>query len=575
MTQRPPDTPAEEPDGGNLQDWLRGGPKQVNQTGLINNNGSGQEEQNICSTLSLLCERYGMHTAFYLPDVARDCKVTYSEFFRGVCAGAAWLRQTGVKAGHRILICLDNSVDTMIVAFACMYLDATPAIVGTRLKISEIEHMISDVGPTIIVTISKYRALIEGASVSIREVKVISCQLGGEDSCSAGERLPTIEILCSTTFQHEQLEIADPKHPALILYTSGTTAHPKGVVISHSHMVWAGESNARALGIGVEDVALVFCPLWHVMGLSYQVLASLFAGGGIVLRRMFDPTLFWKDANEFGCTWTAVLPYVCFALRGVEVPQSHTFRFWAFPCRYEDVEAVFRVPTVGWWGMTELFAIGCITENGTSKGTNLSVGRPVAGYEVRLTDATAGEGPLANAQSGELQIAGVRGQTLFVEYLNNKEDTAAAFSNDGWYRTGDRFCEAPSGELIFQVREKDIIKTGGENIAAAEIERAAYESGVVDESAAVGKQNTVFSEVPVIFVILKDEWRAQQARARQIIMAACRQKLSDFKMPREIIVLDEFPRSGLGKISKQKLREFLHAKQPISSEQSGGPPPSV
>jgi crotonobetaine/carnitine-CoA ligase len=186
----------------------------------------------------------------------------------------------------------------------------------------------------------------------------------------------------------------------------------------------------------------------------------------------------------------------------------------------------------------------------------LTTGRPAAGYGIRILRPN--RTPVGPGETGHLECQGVRGIQLFLEYLNNPEATADSFTADGWFVTGDRVTLESDGYITFADRDKDMLKVGGENVAASEIERVIALVPGVYETAVVGQRHPMLDEVPVAFVIpvpaLED---AARAALPGEIVAECKARLADFKVPRAVFVVDDMPRSTLEKIHKADLRKRL------------------
>ncbi|MCG8694868.1 MAG: AMP-binding protein, partial [Minwuiales bacterium] len=185
---------------------------------------------------------------------------------------------------------------------------------------------------------------------------------------------------------------------------------------------------------------------------------------------------------------------------------------------------------------------------------SMMIGRPAPEYEIAIrrddgTDVEPGE-------TGHLLIRGIRGLSLFKEYLNNPEATANSFDPDGWFITGDRVTLHDDGFIQFSDRDKDMLKVGGENVAASEIEAVIAALPEVDEVAVVAKRHDMLDEVPVAFVLTQD---APAPDLADKVIAACRDNLADFKVPREVHLVDELPRSTLEKVAKAALRQRLES----------------
>jgi crotonobetaine/carnitine-CoA ligase len=213
------------------------------------------------------------------------------------------------------------------------------------------------------------------------------------------------------------------------------------------------------------------------------------------------------------------------------------------------------VRSIGWWGMTETVSQG-IVGDALLRNRPMTTGRPAPGYGIRILhpDRT----PVAPGETGNLECWGRRGIEMFLAYLNNEQATADSFTPDGWFMTGDRVTLEHDGCLTFSDRDKDMLKVGGENVAASEIERVIALVPGVYELAVVAQKHRMLDEVPVAFVIAaSDLTEAERAGLPQRVVAECKAKLADFKVPRAVHMVEDFPRSTLEKIHKAELRKRL------------------
>ena len=219
-------------------------------------------------------------------------------------------------------------------------------------------------------------------------------------------------------------------------------------------------------------------------------------------------------------------------------------------------DQVFGVRSIGWWGMTETVSQGIIGD-ALLRNRSMTTGRPAPGYGIRILhpDRT----PVAPGETGHLECWGWRGIQLFLEYLSNPQATADSFTPDGWFMTGDRVTLETDGYITFSDRDKDMLKVGGENVAASEIERVIALVPGVYECAVVAQKHRMLDEVPVAFVIAAPGCRrgGSGRRCPDRIIAECKAKLADFKVPRAVFVVDDMPRSTLEKIHKAELRKRL------------------
>ena len=297
-----------------------------------------------------------------------------------------------------------------------------------------------------------------------------------------------------------------------------------------------------------EDVGFVFFPLFHTNALMYSSLASLWAGGAIVVTPRYSASRFWTKALRHGCTWATSSPFMLKTLATHPVPDSHQFRFWGSGTTDPPLcRDLFRVQGLGWFGMTETVSLPTVGHLDLPNRP-LGMGRVTPGYEVRVL---RDDGSMVDfGETGRLMIRGIPGLSLFYEYLNDPEATAAAFDADGWLETGDLVTPHVDGGFRFEGRGRDMLRVGAENVAAAEIERVIQTVAGVFEVAVVAKPDELLSEVPAAFVIPAGEPGDLASR----ILDTCRAQLADFKVPREVIFLSELPRSTLNKVSKKDLR---------------------
>jgi crotonobetaine/carnitine-CoA ligase len=349
--------------------------------------------------------------------------------------------------------------------------------------------------------------------------------------------------------------------PASVQYTSGTTSRPKAVLWTHENVLWGGRVCASHEALRPDDVHLVYLPLFHTNAQAYSMLATLWAGATAVLQPRFSASRFWEVSQRRGCTWTSMVGFCRQALLSLERPPQHSYRMWGGG---QNLPAEpFDVPTIGWYGMTETVSHP-VTSDTVGDNPVGTMGRPASEYLVSVRDADGAE--VGRGETGELHVGGVRGVSLFLEYLHDPEATAVSFDERGWFRTGDRVTVQDSGYLTFADRSKDMLKVGGENVAASEVERVLLQVPGVREAAVVGRPDPMLTEVPVAFVLAD----GLEKVVSQAAIEACRGQLADFKVPRQVVVVDELPRSTLNKVAKAVLRQQLVGAQDRVDE-SGGP----
>ena len=284
------------------------------------------------------------------------------------------------------------------------------------------------------------------------------------------------------------------------------------------------------------------------------MLGSLWVGATCLIQPRFSASRFWGAALQHGSTWTSTIPFCMKALLEHEIPKQHKFRLWGSAVCEPPAFAAFGIKIIGWWGMTETITHGIIGEV-DQPNTPMSIGRAATEYTIRITDDDGA--PTAVGDTGNLSIKGAPGLSLFSEYLHNAKATRESYDEHGYFITGDRVTLLDHGFIKFGDRAKDMLKVGGENVAASEIEQVIAVVPGVREAAVVAKKHPMLDEVPVVFIIPQAGVDRAPKDLHDTVMAACRSALADFKVPREIRFVDDMPRSTLEKVAKAELRKLL------------------
>jgi carnitine-CoA ligase len=479
---------------------------------------------------------------------------TYGEFHDRVGALAAGLKRRGVKPGVFVLIHLDNCVEAMLAWFACTELGAIAVTTNTRSAPPEMEYFADHCGAIAAITQPAYAEMISAHCRNLRWLAVISHDAGAAPAQgNAPQRRDSFESLFADSADRPR-RAADPFAPCSVQYTSGTTSRPKAVLWTHANALWGGKVNASHQDLHEGDVHMTYLPLFHTNALAYSMLASLWVGATCVIQPQFSARRFWNVALEHGCTWTSTIPFCMKALLEHEIPKAHKFRLWGTAVCEPPPFAVFGVKIIGWWGMTETITHGIVGEI-DQPNMPMSIGRAAVEYSIRITDDDGTPTPVGG--TGNLSIRGIPGLSLFKEYLHNEKATRESFDEHGYFITGDRVELLDNGFIKFGDRAKDMLKVGGENVAASEIEQVIAVVPGVREAAVVAKKHPMLDEVPVAFIIPQAGVERAPKDLHDKVMAACRNSLADFKVPREIRFVDEMPRSTLEKVAKAELRKLL------------------
>ncbi len=477
---------------------------------------------------------------------------SYKEFDVAVRAVAAALHKRGVAFGEKVLLHMDNSPEFVISWFACAHIGAVAVSTNTRSVARDMTYFADHAGVVAAITQPCFAKLVHETAPNIRFLCLTDNDSGAPATVPADiPHTPFAELLAETAPCPDRP--AEPFADLGVQFTSGTTSRPKAVLWTHANVIWGSQMNVANMRLTAQDVTLVFLPLFHTNAQSYSMLSSLWAGGSMVVQPKFSASRFWEVSRRHRCTWTSLIPFCVKALAGLETPKDHSYRFWGPAVRLVDVENLLGIKTLGWWGMTETITQGIVGDP-DHPGPDMSIGRVAAGYDIEIRDPDGNH--IKPGERGLLYIRGVRGVSMFKEYYGNPQANAAAFDDDGWFETGDVIIMDEEGNLFFGDREKDMLKVGAENVAASEIEAVILETGFVNECAVVGQKHHMLDEVPVAFVLPFDDAPADLPAK---IIAACKENLADFKVVRDVIVVDELPRSTLEKIAKNVLRKRLPA----------------
>ena len=462
---------------------------------------------------------------------------TYASFRDRVLRVAAGLHQRGIKAGDAVLVHLDNSPELEFVWFGCARLGAIVVTTNTRLSPDELAYFATHCNAIAAITQPDLAELVATCAPGLRWLAVTDHLSDGAPADAVARPAHAIPF---SDLDADPVGLptlaADPWRHGSVQYTSGTTSRPKGVLWTHGNALWGARTSALHEGLTDADIHLTMMPSFHTNARAYSILPTLWAGGTVVLMPRFSASRFWDVAVRNKCTWASMLPFFCKALLHHPVP-AHHFRKFGMSTNEPPFDAHFNVRSIGWWGMTETVSHG-IVGDALFRNRSMTTGRPAPGYEIRILhpDGT----PVMPGETGHLQIRGVRGIQIFLEYLANPAATADSFTKGGWFITGDRVRLELDGSIRFADRDKDMLKVGGENVAASEIERIIAEVSGVYETAVVAQKHRMLDEVPVAFVIATaDVTKDGHADLAGRIMALCREKLADFKVPRAIHIVAE------------------------------------
>jgi fatty-acyl-CoA synthase len=464
---------------------------------------------------------------------------TYGELAERVARLAGLLRARGVGPGDRVAILSHNRVEYLELFLAAAWIGAVAACQNWRLSAGELGHCVDLVAPSLLVASPE-----EASRLAARP----------EPLLVLGEEL---ERPLAGTEPIAEPHPVDPEAPLLILYTSGTTGLPKGAVISHRAEIARNLVLRAEFAIAPADAYVAWSPLYHMGGAEYS-LGTLMAGGAVHVVDGFQPDRLVELVAREPLGWLLLMPGMvgrfadvleARAIRPRGVKVCGVMADLVPPLDIARVTRLLGAPYANTFGATETGCPPCSSSLIPVGVAPTRLSKQQSPFcEVRLVDEDDREVP--DGQPGELCM---RGPTLFSGYWAAPEVNAAEFRG-GWFHMGDVFLRNPDGTLDFVDRRKYLIKSGGENIYPAEIERVLLRDPRVAEAAVVRRRDPTWGEVPVAFVA-----RTDPTLTADELIAACRAELAGYKRPRAIrfIELAEFPRSASGKVQRHELERRL------------------
>jgi fatty-acyl-CoA synthase len=493
-------------------------------------------------------------TALVLVDSGQ--RLTYRQLDqRAVRCARAWRETLDLEKGDRVGILAHNRAEYVEAFCAAGKSGVVLVTLGTRLTARELEHIVTDSGMRALIydgafaeTVSALRELVE-IEHWIALDEPIAATDRGYGALAAG--------LDEAAFERQR---CGPEDTYCLLYTSGTTGAPKGVVFPHRQVSWNGYNTVASWQLREDDVSPIFTPLYHAGGLMAFLTPLLTIGGTIVLHGGFDVSEIWRTIEGERCTVVLGVPTIWKML--MEAPEFATVdlsRVRAFysggaPLPHYIIEAYQQRGVVfkQGFGMTEV-GVNCFSMTAEESVRKIgSIGKPLMFTEVRLVDGDGRD--MAVDEVGELLF---RGPHVSRGYWNNPEATAAAVDAEGWFHSGDLARRDDEGFFYVAGREKDRIISGGVNIYPAEIEAALLLHPEVADAAVVAVPDEQWGEMGVAFIVPL----AGREVGADSLAAHLAERLAKFKIPKRFELIAELPRTAYGKVVKGELRDrFLEAQ---------------
>ncbi len=513
------------------------------------------------------------HTAARVPEktsvICLGQQLTYAQLEMLSNRFAAHLIESGVKKGDRVATMMPNITEHLIVFYGIIKAGATIVPFNVMLKEQEITYILNNSGAKTLVILDMFKDFIPGITASTDAKNIIISSLkshvnalkGTVQAEETGTDTPMLldTILANKNYDggFKPVKVNPQEDLALILYTAGTTGTPKGVMLTHYNFMYNTIHEIYALGITEDDVSLILFPLFHVSGYMLISLPLVHLGGTVVLHPRFEAEEYLQLMHTCRVTMFAAPPtvytgflshpnfdkYDISSLRltlgcGAPVPG-------ALQAKWKE--------TVGFnltngYGLTETSAAALTSLPGKSCIEEGCIGVPVGG-DVAIGDKDGNI--LPRGEMGEILF---RGPQVAEGYWNNPRETAAAYTKDGWLKTGDAGYMNENGFTFFVERIKDLIVASGYNIAPAEIESYIVKHPDVEEAAVIGVPHEYRGETVKAFVVLKEGSKGKVTEEE--IIEFCKNSMAAYKYPRIVQFIDELPKSASQKVLRRALKEI-------------------
>jgi acyl-CoA synthetase (AMP-forming)/AMP-acid ligase II len=482
--------------------------------------------------LDLLRPEFDTSTAVIVPE--DNLKITYAELKRQVRDLAESLAALGIRRGDRVGMALPNGLP-IIVTFLAAAEAGTAAPLNPAYREEEFKFYLEDTNAKVLLLPPDGADDARKAAGSTVPVVSVAMVNGQVTVVGVSGRTPVVPPVAA--------------EPALILHTSGSTGRPKRVPLAHANLCISASNVARTYALGPTDVSLCVMPLFHVHGLVASTLATLSTGGTVVVPAKFTPLSFWRIARDHGATWYSAVPTIHQLLlaradRAARPAGAERLRFIRScsaslpPQVMHDLEAAFGAPVLEAYGMTEAAHQMASNPLPPAQRKPGSVGAGT-GIHISIMDEAGRHLPVGDR--GEVVI---KGPNVITGYESNPEANATSFV-DGWFRTGDQGVLDPDGYLTLVGRLKELINRGGEKISPREIDEVLLAHPAVAEAVCFGVPHPTWGEEVAAAVVLRE------ATSESDLMAFCKDRLADFKRPKQIHITETIPRTATGKIQRR------------------------
>ncbi len=478
--------------------------------------------------------------AVYAVSTETTAQIRYGELAQDCRAVGAMLHAHGTGPGDTVSLVMPNGLQTLRVLLGAMHAGLVVNPVNLLAQPAQMQYVLDHSDCKLVCVAPEWE----------QRVRAMLAQLERRVELIVLDPDPAPELFASNA-DFETPE-PSPDAVALLMYTSGTTGVPKGVMLTQANLAANAYAIAAEHALTPHDRVLAVLPLYHINAFAVTMLAPLASGGSLALAPRFSAARFFTQAAQSGCTWINVVPtIVSYLLEGAVPPRADLARLRfcrsasaaLAPEHHRAFERSFGIGIIETMGLTETAAPAFSNPVEGERRRIGSVGR-ASGCEARIVDAELN--PVEDGRTGELVI---RGPNVMRGYYKNDAATRASFTPDGWLRTGDLGHREPDGFFFVTGRIKELIIKGGENIAPREIDEALMAHPAVLEAAALGLPDRHYGQEIGACVVLREGAQCSEDELR----AFCHERLGRYKAPRVIQFVTELPRGPSGKVQRLKL----------------------
>ncbi|MFJ2756422.1 long-chain fatty acid--CoA ligase [Nocardioides sp. NPDC087217] len=483
--------------------------------------------------------------------------LTYAELDMRVARLASVLDDDGVRAGDRVAYLGMNSSSFLVTMLAAFRIGAIYVPVNFRLAGPELAQVLQRSGAVTVIAEEGHRDAVEAVRDQLKVERYILVDDDPEVPAAVAAGWEGWSALLAAAEPRTTVVSGSFDDPAILMFTSGTTGLPKGVVLTYGNVWWNSVNVDSRIDTRRGDVTHAAAPLFHIGALNSFVIRTLVRGGTVVVRRAFDPAGFIADVVDLEVNSTFAVPAMLNALARTPGAFDHDYSSLrsvvvaGAPVPPSQIEqfANHGILLQQAWGLTETAPFATHLPAEMTRTKLGSCGIPMPHTEVRVVDPDSGVvvGP---GEPGELVV---RGPNVSPGYWENPKATAAVFDEEGWFHTGDIGYADEDGYVYIVDRLKDMIVTGGENVYPAEVERAVSDLPAVTDVAVVGAPDSEWGETVVAVVSLADDADI----TIEDIRAHAAERIARYKLPRRLVIVESVPRNASGKLDKVLLREAV------------------